>query len=94
MDLTVRMDSSTPSQILGDMTFRSDGFRRWLALLEAVTLREGLRQRFDVDWFKNPRAWSDLRAQGSLPAREPEGESATGLTRVDALARAFEQALG
>jgi len=28
------MDSSTPSQILGDMTFRSDGFRRWLALLE------------------------------------------------------------
>jgi hypothetical protein len=73
---------------------RHDEPARWLALLEAVTLREGLRQRFDVDWFKNPRAWLDLRAQGSLPAREPEGESTTGVTQVDALARAFEKALG
>jgi hypothetical protein len=33
-DPAARMDSPTPSQILGDVTLGSDRFRRWLALLD------------------------------------------------------------
>ncbi len=73
---------------------RDDEPARWLALLEARDLRESLRQRFDVDWFRNPRAWSDLRAQGALPAREVVSESIASGADADALARAFERALG
>jgi hypothetical protein len=73
---------------------RDDEPARWLALLEARGLRESLRQRFDVDWFRNPRAWLDLRAQGALPAREAVSESIASGADADALARAFERALG
>src|SRR6266851_1520880 len=39
-DPTARMDSSTPSQILDDITFGSDRFRRWLALLDPPSARQ------------------------------------------------------
>jgi hypothetical protein len=39
-DPTARMDSSTPSQILGDITFGSDRSRRWLALLDPPSARQ------------------------------------------------------
>lgn len=73
---------------------RRDEPARWIGLLQATALRESLRHRFDVDWFRNPHAWADLRAQGALAARESvEGSIASG-AEVDALARAFENALG
>jgi len=73
---------------------RDDEPARWVALLEAAALRENLRQRFDVDWFRNPRAWSDLRARGAEPAHQPVDEVAVGAAGVDMLARAFEKAIG
>jgi|HubBroStandDraft_1064217.scaffolds.fasta_scaffold34341_3 hypothetical protein len=73
---------------------RDDEPARWVALLEADPLRHSLRQRFDVDWFRNPRAWSDLRAQGAAISREPVDASIVGGNGVDELARAFERALG
>jgi hypothetical protein len=72
---------------------RDDEPARWVALLEARPLRDALREQFDSDWFRNPHAWSHLRGEGSVAAREPVSpdglESAAG-----ALARAFEEALG
>lgn len=73
---------------------RDDEPARWVALLEAGPLRESLRQRFDVDWFRNPRAWADLRAQGAVPSREPIDDSVVGDSGVVALAQTFERALG
>jgi hypothetical protein len=61
------------------------------ALLTGLALVRELRDRFDEDWFRNPKAWFFLRARASGPAREP-GEPAP----LDplGLARAFEEALG
>jgi hypothetical protein len=73
---------------------RDDEPARWVALLEAGPFRESLRQRFDVDWFRNPRAWADLRAQGAVRSREPIDDSIVGENGVVALAQAFERALG
>jgi hypothetical protein len=73
---------------------RDDEPARFVALVQAGALRESLRQRFDVDWFKNPRAWSELRSQGSEPARKPVDEAVVSGPGVEALALAFESALG
>ncbi len=48
-----------------------DAPARFVALLEARDLANELRERFDLDWYRNPRAWSHLRAIGSLPSRDP-----------------------
>jgi hypothetical protein len=66
---------------------------RFVALLQARAMSTGLREQFDVDWFRNPRAWEHLRALAASPAREPV-ETAALDGQVDALARAFEEALG
>jgi hypothetical protein len=70
---------------------REDEPARWLALLGSVRASEALRNRFDVDWFRNPRAWHDLRAVAL--AREPADE---GVARagVGDLVRVLEAALG
>jgi len=39
-DLTARIDSSTPIQIRGDITFGSDGFRRWLTLPDPSSAKQ------------------------------------------------------
>jgi hypothetical protein len=72
---------------------REDEPARWLALLQAPALRREVRDRFDSDWFLNPRAWAHLRSQGAAPAHEAieEGSVEPG---VEALARGFEDALG
>jgi hypothetical protein len=72
---------------------RDDEPARFLALLEAETLLASLRERFDVDWFRNPRAWSAFSACGAGPVREPVDSNALG-GKVDSLARAFESSLG
>jgi hypothetical protein len=72
---------------------RDDEPARFVALLQAPSLADKLRDRFDSDWYRNPRAWGDLRAQGADPAHEPIDASAL-VGQVDALARAFEGLLG
>lgn len=72
---------------------REDEPARFVALLESLQFAEGLRDRFDSDWYRNPGAWAHLRATGVAPANEPVDGSALG-ARADALARAFERALG
>jgi hypothetical protein len=72
---------------------RTDEPARWLALLLAPALREALREGFDADWFRNPRAWAHLRALGAGPAFEAVDE-ATLEPGGDALVRSFERALG
>jgi hypothetical protein len=72
---------------------REDEPASFLGLVGAQAMRETLRDRFDVDWFRNPRAWAHLRASAAAPAFEPIDEAAL-LEGAAALGRAFEQALG
>jgi hypothetical protein len=73
---------------------RDDEPARWLGLLSAPSLQRGLRETYDADWFRNPRAWTHLRSLGEFPAYEAiEGEGSLAADG-DALVRAFEEALG
>jgi hypothetical protein len=69
--------------------YRDDEAARTLGLTSALPLARDLVERFDVDWFMNPRALPHLRAMGGGPAFEPAEE-------LDPLplARAFEEAIG
>jgi hypothetical protein len=66
---------------------------RWAALLQGPSARRAVRDAFDVDWFRNPKAWANMVAQAAAPAYQPleEGLLDTG---PGAAARAFEGALG
>jgi hypothetical protein len=69
-----------------------DGQARLVGLLTAQPLAAEMVDRFDLDWFANPRSVLHLRAIGSGPAREePPADLAAPAA---ALARAFEGALG
>lgn len=72
---------------------RDDEPARFVAMLEAHALAQELRDRFDVDWFRNPRAFRHLRAVGSLPVRAAV-EPAPLDAAAEALGRAFEAVLG
>jgi len=72
---------------------RDDEPARFVALVESLPFTEALRDRFDVDWFRNPRAWAHVRAVSAVPAAEPHDAKALD-AGVDRLARAFEGALG
>ena len=72
---------------------RADEQARWLALLLAPALRGALREGFDADWFRNPRAWAHLRSQGAGPAFEAVDETSLE-PGSDALVACFERALG
>jgi tRNA-(MS[2]IO[6]A)-hydroxylase MiaE-like protein len=72
---------------------REDEPARWVALLQARAMRDTLREYFDVDWFKNPRAWLYLRAMGAAPASEPLEEKALDAA-ASGMGRAFERLLG
>jgi hypothetical protein len=75
---------------------RDDEPARLLALVQARPFSAGLRDRFDADWYRNPRAWLELRAMASAPAHEPMEAAAVASLEADAqaLGRAFEEALG
>jgi hypothetical protein len=72
---------------------RDDEPARFVALVEARSYADALRDGFDVDWFRNPRAWAHVRAVSAGPAAEPHDDKALD-AGVDRLARAFEGALG
>jgi hypothetical protein len=75
---------------------RDDEPERLIALLGVRGARETLRDRHDVDWFRNPRAWEQLRAP-AIPRLEPppaDAELPPWDRDAAALARAFEEAFG
>jgi hypothetical protein len=71
---------------------QDDDTARTLALFTALPLANALVERFDSDWFRNPRAFDYLRALASAPAYDDRAELDAGSSR--ALAKAFEEALG
>jgi hypothetical protein len=94
-ELTARLfDAALPAAFAGAWpAARDDEPSRFLGLLGALPMTRELVDRFDVDWFKNPRAVLHLRALASAPARDgadPPDPEAASL----ALAAAFEEALG
>jgi hypothetical protein len=70
---------------------RDDEPARFVARLEGLRLASALRERFEVDWYRDARAWAHVR-DGSAAARGPV-DAATLDAGVEALARAFEGAL-
>jgi hypothetical protein len=64
------------------------------ALLTAEPLANLLVSRFDIDWFRNPRAGEWIRARAGGPARLPAEGEADPLEAASSLARLFEEALG
>jgi hypothetical protein len=74
---------------------RDDGRARLVGLLTARALAEELVERFDIDWFANPRGILHVRTIASGPAREPLDPDQTNLvTAAFRLARTFEETLG
>jgi hypothetical protein len=72
---------------------RHDDGSRLLGAIEAHGFVRELREQFDADWFRNPRAWMHVRAVSALAPRELPAAEAT-LAAVDALARSLEGVLG
>jgi hypothetical protein len=91
-ELTARLfDRSLDPRFVGAWPrVRDDEPARWLALLQTRAARDSLRDRFDADWFRNPRAWQEMR-EATL-AREPVDEEGVR-GGAAALAQAFEGAL-
>ena len=74
---------------------RGDEWTRLLALLSVAPFAEELVDRFDIDWFENPRAVSYLRDRASAPAREPaDAEPLDAAAAAKHLAVRFEGARG
>jgi hypothetical protein len=66
---------------------------RFVGLLEAPRMRRTLVERFEPDWFRNPRAWAHLGELSHRPAHEPlAAEELPKLARD--LARELEEAAG
>jgi hypothetical protein len=72
---------------------REDDGSRLLGAIEHHGFVRELHEQFDADWFRNPRAWTHLRAVSALAPRELPAADAT-LAAVDALARSLEGVLG
>jgi hypothetical protein len=72
---------------------RDDEPARFVALLESHDLAASLRDRFDVDWYRNPRAWTHLRATSSMASREPVDPAALEASATG-VARALEAVVG
>jgi hypothetical protein len=64
-----------------------------VARLETLPMVDGLRERFDDDWYRNPKAWAHVRATSAVASREPVEAGALD-AHVDALTHGFERALG
>ena len=72
--------------------YREDEAARFLGLLTAPLLVRDLVQRFDSDWFANPRALPDLAVIGASPDREglPKFD---GAALIAPLAASLEESL-
>jgi hypothetical protein len=94
-ELTVRLFGSPLDPRLRGAwpTPREDEPARFIAMLQTPELRQTLRERFDVDWFHNPRAWGHLHEESSGVAREAVDQAAFA-TAADRLASELEGVLG
>ncbi len=94
-ELGVRLfGAALPAQLAGAWPrARDDEAARFAALLEARGFAVGVRDRFDFDWYRNPRAWDDLRAPRA-PGAPRSADAAVLEGQVDGLARAFDEVLG
>ncbi len=64
-----------PATLAGAWPFPEDDVAsRLLGAADAAPLEAELRERYDEDWFRNPRAFAELRARASLPLYEPPHE--------------------
>ncbi len=87
-------DGGIPRRMRGAWpSSREDEPARFVALLESRRFAENLRDRFDSDWYRNPRAWAHFRSLGAAPALEPVDGKALA-SQVDLIARALDEALG
>lgn len=92
-ELTARVfGASLPAGLRGAWPGpRADDPARLLGAIEAFGFTRALVARFDEDWWRNPRAGAHLAALAAGPVFEPlrpeEGA-------VEAIARAFEEAIG
>jgi hypothetical protein len=95
-ELTFRLfGAPLPRALAGAWPARREHGRALLTgLLTAHALADELVQRFDVDWFANPRAILHVRAIASGPAREAPLEPGALAGAVATLGRAFEETLG
>ncbi len=73
---------------------RDDDGPRLSALFSAEPLHAELVSRFDVDWFRNPRAGEWIRERAAGPARVPVEGEANPVLVASSLAKLFEEALG
>ena len=73
---------------------RPDEAARFVALLEARAVAEEMRDRYDADWFHNPRAWVHLQAPSPFGPRKPPSSEDDLLRAADGLAVTFEGWLG
>jgi hypothetical protein len=75
---------------------QDDDGPRLEALFSYPALAGSLVSRFDVDWFRNPRAGEWIRARAAGPALLPPdpAEAEPVVDGASALARLFEEALG
>ncbi|MDP9034108.1 MAG: hypothetical protein M3O50_04835 [Myxococcota bacterium] len=74
-------------------TAREDEPGRLVALLQSRGFADRLRDTFDVDWYRNPRAWSHLDGLAAVPENEPaDGDTLEG--QIAACLRFFEGLLG
>jgi hypothetical protein len=87
------LGASLDPSLLGWPAARDDEPSRFVALLESLDVAVALRDRFDVDWIRNPRAWTHLRAISALPSTEPIAEGALDAAATR-LARALEALIG
>jgi len=72
---------------------RDDEPARFLGTMTTLPLTRALVDRFDTDWFQNPRTFPHLRGLGAGPAREQD-VAFDASAAATSMARAFEGALG
>jgi hypothetical protein len=91
-DLTSRLFGTPLPAVLHEAwpDVRADETTRFLALFSANTFIEQLVQRFDEDWFRNPKAGAHLTSLACAPAFVADPVENDSAART---ARAFERAL-
>jgi len=93
-ELTAEVFGQPIPTLLGAFPEPRDAAPRLQALLTTLPLLERLRDDFEEDWFRNPRAWQFLRIRASEPISRSPSTETNDSPEPSRLARAFEKALG
>jgi hypothetical protein len=88
------LGSTPPPALLGVLPrLRTSDAPRLVGAVLAVRGRDALVERFDEDWFRNPRALEALRAEDALADTGARHGEATTPEALERLAELFERAL-